>query len=211
MFSDIEIIKGSYSLSGSSMAQLAYDQAKSKYDSALAMYDLTVASNPVTSKAVIAAASALDSAQRVMQFAASNLNNNSYRDNTLYIFLVPDIKKRISSSSNYFNCDESLFYLSTDEQANIINLINASGQRIMTMENRIIQPKVARFALNVQAKIWNTANEEEVYAASLEAVSNYLLNFTRKDMIPISDLIALFEAISGVDSVKAQFVADKEN
>ena len=73
----------------------------------------------------------------------------------------------MASSSNYFTCDESLFVLSKDEQENIINLINASGQRIITVENRIIQPKIVRFALNVQVKIWENYEEQDVYADAI--------------------------------------------
>jgi hypothetical protein len=49
--------------------------------------------------------------------------------------------------------------LSEDEQINIINLINASGQRIITVENRILEPKIARFAVNVYAKVWEGVDE----------------------------------------------------
>jgi len=146
------------------------------------------------------------------KYTSTKLSDNTYRDNTIYIFLVPDIKKRMPSSSNYFTCDESLFWLSEDEQENIINLINASGQRIITLENRIIQPKIARFALNVQVKIWENYDEQEVYAAALDKLSEYFINRERKDMIPISDIISIFENdVPGVDSVKAQFVADVNN
>ena len=53
----------------------------------------------------------------------------------------------------------TLFTLSEDEQINIINLINASGQRIITVENRILEPKIARFAVNVYAKVWEGVDE----------------------------------------------------
>lgn len=43
-------------------------------------------------------------------------------------------------------------------------------------------------------------------------LSDYFLNNKREDIIPISDIISLFENnVAGVDSVKAWFVADKEN
>ena len=149
---------------------------------------------------------------QIYQYTATKLTDNTYRDNTVYIFLIPDIKKRMSKTSNYFTCDESLFVLSKNEQENIINLINASGQRIITVENRIIQPKIARFALNVQVKIWENYEEHDIYSAALEKVSEYFVNRTRKDMIPISDIISIFENdVPGVDSVKAQFVADVNN
>ena len=150
--------------------------------------------------------------QRIMNYAATKLSDNTYRDNTVYILLIPDITKRISSAENYFTCDESLFYLSKDEQENIINLINASGQRIITVENRILDPKVTRFAVNIKAKIWENYDEEQVYAAGLNALSEYFLTRERKDMIPRSDIIALFETkVPGIDSVQVTFVADVDN
>jgi hypothetical protein len=62
--------------------------------------------------------------------------------------LIPDLSKRISSSSNYFICDESVFTLTSDEQKNIINLIENSGQRVITVENKLLAPKTPRFAIN---------------------------------------------------------------
>jgi len=52
---------------------------------------------------------------QLYEYTSTKLNDNTYQDNTVYIFLVPDIKKRMASSSNYFTCDETLFYLSKDE------------------------------------------------------------------------------------------------
>jgi hypothetical protein len=45
----------------------------------------------------------------------------------------------------------------------------------------------------------------------LNALSNYFIYFNRKDIIPISDIVALFEKIDGIDSVKVWFDADVEN
>jgi hypothetical protein len=42
-------------------------------------------------------------------------------------------------------------------------------------------------------------------------LSDYLIAFNRKDIIPISDIIALFENVNGIDSVKASFDADINN
>jgi hypothetical protein len=102
--------------------------------------------------------------------------------------------------------------LSEDEQINIINLINASGQRIITVENRILEPKIARFAVNVYAKVWEGVDEQDVYTSGLKALSDYLLNFSRKDMLPLSDIISIFENnVTGIDSVKVSFDADVNN
>ena len=82
----------------------------------------------------------------------------------------------------------------------------------MTIENRIIQPKIARFALNIQAKIWSDYDEGEVYASALDKISNYMLSISRNDIIPISDIISVLENdVAGIDSVRAWFDADTNN
>lgn len=212
MFSDVEIIQGSALQSGISMLQLAYDQANSNYQELEQHYKETISMYGEDSDEALDAFSAMDNAAKVKQYALSKLETNSYRDNTIFIFLIPDIKKRISSAQNYYSCDESLFTLSEDEQTNIINLINASGQRIITVENRILEPKIARFAVNVQAKVWEGYDERDVYASGLQALSDYLLSFNRKDILPLSDIVSIFENnVTGIDSVKVWFDADINN
>ena len=212
MFSDIEIFRGSYTVNGTAVMELAKDRALEEYNKSREMYNNAIEIYGDGSNEVAVAYDEMMKKQSLYQYTITKLSDNTYRDNTVYIFLVPDIKKRMASTSNYFTCDESLFCLSEDEQENIINLINASGQRIITVENRIIQPKIARFALNVQVKIWENYEEQDVYAAALDKLSEYFVNRERKDMIPISDIISIFENdVPGIDSVKAQFVADVKN
>ena len=212
MFSDVEIIQGSSLQSGVSMLQLAYDQANKNYQDLLEIYNDMLSQYGDTAEETTDALAAVQNAEKVKKYAYQKLETNSYRDNTIFIFLIPDITKRISSTQNYFSCDESLFTLSEDEQINIINLINASGQRIITVENRILEPKIARFAVNVYAKVWEGVDEQDVYTSGLKALSDYLLNFSRKDMLPLSDIISIFENnVTGIDSVKVSFDADVNN
>lgn len=212
MFSDIEIFRGSYTVNGVAIMNLAYKYAEENFNNAHNVYLNKVEQYGENSTEAQDAYKEMLNKQNILEYTKTKLSDNTYRDNTIYIFLIPDIKKRIASSSNYFTCDESSFYLSEDEQKNIINLINASGQRIITVENRIIQPKIVRFAINVEAKIWNNYDESEIYTAGLEKLSEYFINRTRKDMIPISDIIAIFENdVPGIDSVRVSFVADADN
>ena len=212
MFSDIEIFRGSYTVNGASVMELAKDKALEDYNASREAYNNAIEVYGDGSDQVAIAHKEMEKKYQIYEYASTKLSDNTYRDNTIYIFLVPDIKKRMAASSNYFTCNESLFVLSDDEQENIINLINSSGQRIITVENRIIQPKIVRFALNVQVKIWENYEEQDIYAEAIEKLSNYFVNRDRKDMIPISDIISIFENdVQGIDSVKAQFVADVNN
>lgn len=211
MFSDVEIIRGDNTVDNVSVFQLAYDQADQNYQKLKQEYD-NIRNISFDDEEIDQARIIMEQALNIRNNMAQRLTDNSMQDNTIYLYLVPDIKKRISSASNYFNCDESLFTLSKDEQENIINLINASGQRIITIENKIIEPKKVRFAVNVSVKIWDNYNPTDVYTAGLKALSDYFINFTRQDILPVSDIVAIFEnEINGVDSVKVWFSADENN
>lgn len=211
MFSTIEIIKGYTQKQANYMAQLNYDVYNTMYKNTFSDWQDAVSVYGEQSDEAKELYNNLQDILSKRNFAQQQIEDTDLADNTVYLLLIPDLTKRISSSSNYFTVDESVFTLSTDEQNNIINLIDNSGQKIITVENKILEPKTPRFAVNTQVKIWEGYNLQSIYSACLNALSNYLIKFTRKDIIPLSDITALFEAIDGIDSVKVWFDADVEN
>lgn len=211
MFSTVEVIKGFSQKEINYMAQLNYDVYNTIYKSTFTEWQEAVSLYGENSDEAKQLYHNLQDALSRRNFAQQQIEDTHLADNTVYILLIPDLSKRISSSSNYFICDEALFTLTEDEQKNIINLIENSGQRVITVENKLLAPKTPRFAVNAQVKIWNGYNLQSIYTTCLNALSNYLIYFKRKDIIPISDIIALFERIDGIDSVKVWFDADVEN
>lgn len=211
MFSHVEIIKGYTMKQANNIASIQFDQAYEEYQDILRQWKDAVGTYGESSDTAQELYESLMVAQQRKQQARLYMEDSDMADNTVYIMLIPNIKKRISSAANYFTCDENLFTLSEDEQNNILNLIDDSGQRIITVEHRMIEPKTPRFAVNAQVKIWEGYNIEMVYTNCLNLLSEYMLNFTRKDIIPISDIVALFESVDGVDSVKVWFDADVNN
>ena len=145
-----------------------------------------------------------------MKGLQQRLMNAQLDDNTIYLFLIPDIKKRIGSY-NYFTAPEKLFVLSDDEQRAILDLIEESGQRVITIENKILQPRVARFAINISIRKWEDKSEDAIRDSILSSLSNYFLNLTRRDRVPQSDIVRLCEDVSGVDSVRVSFIGDPRN
>ena len=127
------------------------------------------------------------------------------------MYLIPDIKKRLSSNENYFTCPQTAFSLSKDEKTGILNLIENSGQKMLTVENRIVDPIYVKFSVNIFVQIWSEYEFNAVKSEILGAVSNYLLANQRRDRLPISDIISVVENVEGVDSVNAFFDADKNN
>lgn len=211
IFSTIEVLTGRSNREANTNAQIMLEKVTRDYNNAVTAYQDELSMSGENSDATLALYEKVQNQLTALKAAKERVESTSFQDNTVYLLLIPDISKRISSAVNYFTCDEALFTLSQEEQENIIEMIDNSQQAILTLEHRIIQPKVARFALNVNAKLWEGYNKADVYANAIDKISDYFINSKRRDMIPVSDITAIMEAIEGVDSVKVWFDADKEN
>ena len=141
----------------------------------------------------------------------AQVDDEKMDDNIIYLYLVPDLNKRIAKGENYFNCSINKFKLTEDEKLGITNLINDSGQKIVTVDNRIIDPIYAKFAMNVFIQMWSSYDFNAVKSSIISEVSNYLITNTRRDRIPVSDMIKIIEGVDGVDSVSVYFDADENN
>jgi hypothetical protein len=128
-------------------------------------------------------------------------------DNVVYLFLIPDIQRRINKNTDYFTSNIKNFYLDPDEKAAIYDYINRSGQQIMSTELNIIDPIVTKYALNIFLRIFDTVDQVSIKNEITNKITEYLLSIKRRDKIPKSDLIALIENIKGVDSVNLSFVS----
>lgn len=211
LFSTVEIIKGYATRESNSNAIIQQNQAYSAYQKALDEWAASVDMEGESSYNSQELYKVVEKTLADYQAASVRADNTYYLDNTVYILLIPDINKRMSSTSNYFTCDESLFQMSKAEQDNVLDFIETSGQRIITVENRLISPKIVRFAINAQVKLWNNYSAESVYSDCLTRISNYLCSYVRKDILPVSDIIGILENVEGIDSVKVWFDADQEN
>lgn len=132
-----------------------------------------------------------------------------YVDNIVYIFIIPDLSKRLSVNSNYFQLDLDLFKLTDYEKFNLYRLIEDSGQKIFGTVPYIIDPSFSKYGMNIYTKIWSNYAETDVKTNIINEISNYLMKFKRIDYLPKSDIIALIEGISGVDSVAIDFFDEK--
>lgn len=132
-------------------------------------------------------------------------------DNVIYLYLVPDITKRITSSDNYFTCSLDRFKLTDDEKTAILNLIEDSGRKCITVENRIMDPIYLKFSINIFIQMYRNFNFNAVKSSIISAIGDYAIKSSRRDRIPVSDIIKIVEGIDGVDSVTVFFDADKNN
>lgn len=138
-------------------------------------------------------------------------DDNLTDDNVVYMFLIPNLSLRIASNKNYFTSPMSSFLMSSDEQNQLIDKIELSGQVMIGTEFEIIQPNIKRFVLFVIIDFFKGYSKELIRAQIIDSLSTYFINQTRRDRIPKSDLIAIIEGINGVDSVNVYFKSDPNN
>lgn len=130
-------------------------------------------------------------------------------DSVVYLFLVPDINKRKRVEEDYFSVPQSNFLLTDDEKEKIYNLIEQSGQKILTVTNAIIEPTIKRYALNISLAVFEDHSKDLIHEQIITLLSDYFLSNQRRDKIPKSDLVALIENVDGVDSVNIWFVSEE--
>ena len=137
-------------------------------------------------------------------------DNNIEDDNVIYLFLVPDVRKRMKSNENYFTIEENRFLLSTYQKNKVLDLIERSGSKIVTTVVSIIDPQVSRYIINIALITYQGFSEESIRQNILQRLSDYFISVRRRDRIPRSDLIAIIENVDGVDSVNMSIISERD-
>jgi hypothetical protein len=130
-------------------------------------------------------------------------------DNIIYVLLVPDITQKLKTNETYFDIKETEFTLTDYQKQRLLKVIDESGQKIVTTEVKILDPKISRYVINVLISIFEGFDPDTVKGQIVDSISSYFIGIRRRDKIPRSDLIAILESISGVDSVTLFFVSEK--
>jgi hypothetical protein len=142
--------------------------------------------------------------------AFTTLNDDDITDdNVVYLFLIPDVNKRKKSSDDYYTIPLDLFKLSNIEKTKIYDLIEKSGQKLMTVVNKIIDPIFSRYVMFTNITAYEGFNKDVIRQQIITKTSDYFLASRRRDRIPKSDLISVIESVEGVDSVNVYFVSEK--
>jgi len=136
-------------------------------------------------------------------------HNDPWYDTMIYVLLLPNIKKRLRAGENYFTVPKEYFKLTNVEKAKLLNVIEESGQRILGTTVHFLDPIFKKYAINIQLTVWGGYDKDVIRDTVISKMSEYFLNFNRKDLLPKSDLIAVIEAIEGVDSVSIFFVSNE--
>lgn len=128
-------------------------------------------------------------------------------DNVIYLLLVPDVTLTLKSNETYFDVKPDRFKLTNPQRDRIYQLLDESGQKIVTTQVKILDPVIINYVVNVAITVFEGNDPDTVKDSIVSILSDYFLNIRRRDKIPRSDLIAAIEGISGVDSVALNFVS----
>jgi hypothetical protein len=142
---------------------------------------------------------------------AYNTKDDEYinDDNIIYLFLIPDINKKITSDKDYFTVPLEEFTLTPDEKTQVIDILNKSGRQVVTAEVRIEDPIIKKYVINVVIRWFEGYDKDAIGVEIRKTLNDYFINVNRRDRIPRSDLIALIENIEGVDSVNLFFISQE--
>ena len=143
---------------------------------------------------------------------AYNTTDDGYLDddNVIYLFMLPDTAKKLTKNKDYFNLELDEFFFSSDEKNGFLELLENSGQQMVTTEVKIVEPDVQYFSMDVKVRYFEGYNKQSLYSEIRSKISSYLINITRRDRLPKSDIIALLEGIEGIDSVNIRFISKVE-
>lgn len=142
---------------------------------------------------------------------AYNTKDDQYidDDNIVYLVLIPDIKAKLTSDFDYFTLPLYEFTLTETEKKRVYELLDNSGQMLITAENRIVDIDVNRYAINVVLRYFENSDKSQIRSLIRDRLNEYFLNVKRRDRVPRSDLVSLIEQITGIDSVNVFFVSEQ--
>jgi hypothetical protein len=130
-------------------------------------------------------------------------------DNIIYLYLIPDIQRKLTTDSDYFTVDLEEFTLTADEKTMLVASINESGRQMTSTELQFVDPDIKRYAINIVLRTIEGYDLGVIRNEIRTKLNEYFLNVKRRDKIPKSDLVAIIEGIKGVDSVSVFFVSEE--
>jgi hypothetical protein len=143
---------------------------------------------------------------------AYNTTDDGYLDddNVMYLFMLPDAKRKLTGSQDYFALPVEEFTFTATEQAAIQKTIEDSGQQMVVTDIEFVTPTIKKYRMDIYVRYFEGFDKNQIFKEVRSKMSEYLLNITRRDKLPKSDIIALLEAVEGIDAVNVQFVSALE-
>jgi hypothetical protein len=128
-------------------------------------------------------------------------------DNEIYLYIIPDVSRQFTNSTNYFNVAYDAFYLSDEEKSRVLNYLKSQGIMSITTQVKVIQPEIIRYAVFIYVRRFEDALEDNINQQIMDQLSQYFVSNERYDRIIKSDIVKLLKGIEGIDSVDIHFIS----
>lgn len=129
-------------------------------------------------------------------------------DATIYATLVLDVRKLYGDRFSYFELPMNAFVIDDAEKAIIEERLRSDAVFHIGTRIVLLQPTIVRYALFVFIRYFRGAELDSVRKNVRQVIEEYLFAFSRKDRLPVSDIIDIIEPIPGVDSVSVEWKSE---
>ena len=136
-------------------------------------------------------------------------DDDFFDDNVIYLKIIPNIKKKLSNSQDFFELPTSEFILSDYEKTSIVSALDNSGRMLVNSEVQIIDPAIKKYVINIIVRYFENIDKVQIRSNIRSLLDKYYLNINRNDIVPLSDIIALVEGVDGVDTCDVFFVNEE--
>ncbi len=149
----------------------------------------------------------------INRFSFCGYNRTWSEEGSLVInsLIMRNYKINLEDSKDYFNLQESDFFLTDAQKESLQNCIKNSGKQLAGVVYNIKDPKLKKYALYLYLKMKNTSYDTayiEEQARTL--IGEFFTDLTQDDYIPKSDIIQLIKNnIDGVDGVNCYFISEE--
>jgi len=143
---------------------------------------------------------------------AYNTTSDQYLDddNVIYIFAIPDAKRKLLADQDYFSIPLNEMFFDQNEYDKMSQVIQDSGQQMVTTEVIFVKPKIRKYSMDINIRYFEGYTKQEIFNEVRARVSDYMLNVTRRDKLPKSDIVYILEEIDGIDAVNVRFISETE-
>lgn len=143
---------------------------------------------------------------------AYNTTEDQYLDddNVIYIFAIPDARRKLLADQDYFSIPVNEMFFDQNEYDKMSQVIQDSGQQMVTTEVVFVKPQVRKYSMDINIRYFEGYTKQEIFVNVRRAVSDYMLNITRRDKLPKSDIVYILETIEGIDAVNVRFISETE-
>lgn len=141
-------------------------------------------------------------------FLDQDASGNILDSRMINLFLVPDVSQMFNNGTDYFNLATSNFKLTAFQKNELLKYIEKSGTKMISSDLKIVDPKIARYVLNVSIIAFDDITADIIKSDIADAVGNYFIKLKRQDRVPKSDLIRVIEELKGVDSVNVNIIGE---